>query len=215
MAKLEEQRIAVITLAAGLGQRMGAEPKLLLPLRDGKPVIWHTVRNAEALKPADLVVVVRPDLPDVYEAIGGLKARFVTNARYMDGMSTSLVRGIEALGDEVEAVMIILGDEPVVAPHIVERLVLAYNERQMPITIPFYGYEPGPPTLCAREAFPELLALTGDTGVRKLAITHPQLVCRVHFTEDERPRDIDTPEDYWALLRGDYLSGKLNGREGQ
>ncbi|MBF6611799.1 MAG: nucleotidyltransferase family protein [Chloroflexi bacterium] len=210
MAKLAEQHIAVLILAAGRGHRMGAEPKLLLPLHDGRPVIWHTVRNAEALKPADLVVVVRPDLPDVYEAIRGLQARFVINALYMDGISTSLAVGIEALMGEIEAAMIMLGDEPAVAPRIVERLVLAYGKRRMPITIPFYGDEPGPPTLCAREAFPELLALTGDTGVSKLVTTHPQMVCRVPFTEDERPRDVDTPEDYRALLRGGYLSGKLN-----
>lgn len=210
MAKLAEQHIAVLILAAGRGHRMGAEPKLLLPLHDGRPVIWHTVRNAEALTPADLVVVVRPDLPDVYEAIRGLQARFVINALYMDGISTSLVAGVETLRGEIEAAIIMLGDEPAVAPQIVERLALAYRERRMPITIPFYGDEPGPPTLCAREAFPELLALTGDTGVRKLVTTHPQMVCRVPFTEDERPRDVDTPEDYRALLRGGYLSGKLN-----
>ena len=47
--------IAIVMLAAGRGKRMGdtgAVPsKLMLPLRDGQPVLAHALRSAAALEP--------------------------------------------------------------------------------------------------------------------------------------------------------------------
>jgi CTP:molybdopterin cytidylyltransferase MocA len=193
--------ISIIILAAGRSTRMGgAQPsKLLLPWRDGKPIVWHTVQNALSLRPYEVIVVVRPDLPEMLDALRDLSVRCMPNPRYMEGMGTSLAVGIGALGEEVEAAMLMLGDEPDVLRHVVERLVAAYLSEGQAITIPMYSEQVGPPTIFARRIFPELTRLEGDTGARSLVARHPDWTCIVPFDEADRPRDIDTQEDYQAI----------------
>lgn len=192
--------IAIIILAAGRGTRMGRQPKLLLPLADGKPVLWHTTHNALTVGASEVVVVTRPDLPEIAVLLSELPIRCVPNSRYTEGMATSLVAGIEALKSSTKAALIMLGDEPYVNPHIIEALVSAYEMERKPVTMPMYGNQPGPPTLFAREIFTYLVKLQGDTGGRQLAEKRPDWVCFVPFDEAMRPKDIDTQEDYRAIL---------------
>jgi molybdenum cofactor cytidylyltransferase len=189
--------ISIIILAAGRGTRMGsAHPsKLLLPWRDGKPILWHTVQSALSLGPGEVIVVVRPDLPEMVEALSDLPIRCVPNPSYEEGMGTSLAVGIGALGEEVEAAMLMLGDEPDVPRRIIERLVAAYQSEGKAITIPMYGKHIGPPAIFARRIFPELMRLEGDAGARSLVAQHSDWTCIVPFDEAERPHDIDTPQD--------------------
>jgi molybdenum cofactor cytidylyltransferase len=203
---LSERKIAVILLAAGRGTRMGGDtPKLILPMKDGRPLLAHALENALSLRPFELVVVTRPDLMELVQS-AKFKAqrpegavRFVANPRFHEGMGTSLAVGVGALSPEVEACLVMLGDEPFVPPQIVERLAQAFLAERRSITIPVYGEQPGPPTLFARDLFPELAVLEGDTGGRQLLARFPDNVARVRFHEQERPKDIDTPEDYLDL----------------
>jgi molybdenum cofactor cytidylyltransferase len=215
MTSLSAHHIAIIMLAAGEGRRMGSAPgvKLLLPLADGRPIIAHAVRNAMALEPSELVVVVRPDMPEVTGAAilgagfvspmpGGPPVRYITNPRHEEGMATSLAAGISALGEEIEAVLVMLGDMPHVAGDIVDALVSAYLSERKPITIPRYGSAVGPPTLFARPVFPDLLRLEGEVGGRQLLSKYPDLTHLVPFAEGDRPGDIDTVDDYERTMKG-------------
>ncbi|HYO50024.1 MAG TPA: nucleotidyltransferase family protein [Chloroflexia bacterium] len=192
--------IGVIVLAAGRGSRMGATPKLLLPLQDGRPIIRHAVGNALEWGPSEVIVVVRPDLPAIKEALADLPVTCAPNPRYEEGMATSLAVGIGALSSRIDVTLVVLGDEPYVAAHIVMRLMAMYLSERKPVTIPKYGEQVGPPTLFARSIFPELLTLGGDIGGKQLLSKYPNMVCLVPFKEEDRPRDVDTPEDYRALL---------------
>jgi molybdenum cofactor cytidylyltransferase len=174
---------------------IGARSKLLLHMPDGKSILSHAVANALALGPLCVVVVVRPDLPGLLASLDGLPVVSVPNPRYAEGMGTSLATGVEALPDEAEAVLVLLGDEPDVSPDIVRRLVESYLSNKAAITVPMYGEQVGPPTLFSRELFADLAALQGDVGGRQLFALYPERICRVPFAHDERPEDIDTPED--------------------
>jgi molybdenum cofactor cytidylyltransferase len=181
---------------------MGLErgSKLLLPLSDGQPIIAHTIRNAASLEPAELVVVIRPDLPELSDAIVGTRfaapnIKCVPNPHYQQGMGTSLAVGVAVLNGQIEAALVMLGDMPYVSPGIVEALVAAYVGECKLITIPVYGNAVGPPTLFARQTFPDLLGLQGEVGGRQLLTMYPGSACLVRFTEEDRPPDLDTPED--------------------
>ena len=200
MIRLREHAIAVVMAAAGRGTRMGERPKLLLPLGDGRPVVYHAVLGALALEPSEVVVVTRPDLPEMAQALDGLPVTIVTNPRYAEGMGTSLGVGIGALSAGVDAALVMLGDEPAVYPEIAMALVEAYMRERTAITVPVYGKQVGPPTLFSRALFEELTALEGDAGGRQLIARHPDMVCRVALPAELRPRDIDTPEDYRNAL---------------
>lgn len=213
---LSEHKIAVILLAAGRGTRMGGPvPKLLLPMPDGRPLLLHSLENALSLFPLDVIVVLRPELslfvqrarfkvqrPRSPLNLRGAPITYVPNPRYTEGMGTSLAVGISTLlglSPQVEACLVMLGDQPSVTAPIVERLVEAYLRERAAITIPIYGDQPGPPTLFSRIVFPQLAHLKGDVGGRQLLTLYPDKVARVPFDEHERPRDIDTPEDYRSI----------------
>lgn len=191
--------IAAVVLAAGRSCRMGAQSKLLLPHpADGAPLLRHAVLGALAVAPLETIVVVRPDLPALAEALVGLSLREVANPDYAAGMATSLRAGIAALGPRVQAALVLLGDTPAVDPAVLSALFTAYQTAGRPITLPVYGEVVGPPTLFARAAFPALASLTGDQGGRRLVTAHPDWVTRVRLPATLQPADIDTPEDYAA-----------------
>jgi molybdenum cofactor cytidylyltransferase len=173
-----------------------AQSKLLLPWRDGRTILWHAARNALELKPLEVLVVVRPDLPELEGALADLPIQCVPNPRYMEGMATSLLVGLDAVSEGARGMLVLLGDEPEVPPHIVERLIQAHEREQKPITVPRYGEQIGPPTLFSRVAFPLLRGLTGDAGARHLIAHNPELDTYVPFEASDRPRDVDTPEDF-------------------
>ena len=179
---------------------MGAQNKLLLPWRDGEPILRHVVQAALAWGPAEVVVVVRPDLFAMAGALAGLPVRLVGNPAWEAGMGTSLSAGIAALGPEIAAALVLLGDSPDVDPAIIHALIAAYRATGLPIAMPFYGDDPGPPTLFARAVFADLMQLGGDTGGRVLVRHYPDRVARVALPVSARPLDIDTPEAYAAAL---------------
>lgn len=181
-------------------------PKLLLPHpADGASLLRHAVAGVLALGPVEVVVVVRPDLPALGEALAGLPVRVVPNPDFAEGMSTSLRAGLFALGPGVAAALVVLGDTPDVPAAVFSGLISAYLVEGRPITIPIYGEITGPPTIFTRAAFPALAALTGDQGGRQLAARHPDWVTQVPFRAEMMPLDVDSLDDYERLM----------GREGR
>ena len=188
--------VTAVVLAAGAASRFGGQ-KLLAPL-GGRPVIRRTVENVLAASLTDILVVLGADAEAVRAALDGLPVRFVLNPDYRDGMSTSLRRGIEALDPAARAALIVLGDQPAVAPEVMRRVVAAQRETGKPIAAPVYGGVQGNPVVFAREVFAELEALRGDRGGREVVRRDPARVALVQVAAG-MPRDVDTPEDLEAL----------------
>lgn len=189
---------AAVVLAAGTARRFGGQ-KLLVPLH-GRPLVRRTVENVLASGVTDVVVVLGADADGVQAALAGLPVRFVVNPDYRDGMSTSLRCGIRALDPDVEAALIVLGDQPTVGPELMRRVVAAQRDSGKPIAAPVYAGTQGNPVVFARAVFGELDALDGDRGAREIVQRDPARVAHVHV-HGAMPRDVDTREDYEALGR--------------
>lgn len=188
--------VTAVVLAAGTASRFGGQK--LLALLGGTPVIRRTVENVLAASLTDILVVLGADAEAVRAALDGLPVRFVLNPDYRDGMSTSLRRGIEALDPAARAALIVLGDQPAVAPEVMRRVVAAQRETGKPIAAPVYGGVQGNPVVFAREVFAELEAMRGDRGGREVVRRDPARVALVQVAAG-MPRDVDTPEDLEAL----------------
>jgi molybdenum cofactor cytidylyltransferase len=126
----------------------------------------------------------------------GLLISIFQAATQINEMTLSFIPKLLAVG----AALVLLGDSPGVDPAIIAALVAAYEQTSQPIAVPFYGDEPGPPTLFARPLFPDLVRLQGDTGGRLIVRHYPDHVARVDFPAAARPPDIDTPDDYQAAV---------------
>jgi len=176
--------------------------KLLLDVR-GKPVVrWSAERLAAHVD--DLIVVVGHDGDAVRAALhgvevrGGRAVRFVTNPRPEDGQGTSIACGARAVGDDVAAAFVALGDQPGV-PDSVFTVLLGGLGAGLSIVTPVYRGIQGTPVLFAAEVFPELRVLSGDTGARPVVMAQPGRVRREVF-DLAMPEDVDTPEDYARLV---------------
>jgi len=195
---LNAHRIGAVVLAAGPSSRMGAE-KLLLPLA-GKPLVRHAVEAAASSRAAPVVVVIGHAGARIAAALAGMDVCFVENREFSEGLSTSLVCGLKALPAECDGTAIVLGDMPFVAPQVLDDLVEAFDPaRGRAICVPTFQGRRGNPVVWAREFFPEMLALKGDAGAKRLMGAHAERVCEVEAADNGVLVDIDTPEDLAAF----------------
>jgi molybdenum cofactor cytidylyltransferase len=197
-------RIAAIVLAAGQSRRMGNVNKLLASV-DGKPMVSHVVESLAASQARPLVVVTGHDYAAVEAVLppSPAKGRGFTlthNPDYASGLASSLRRGLAALPENVDGVLVCLGDMPRLSPAIVNRLIAAFNPTEgRAICVPTWQGKRGNPVLFARRFFAEMQEIAGDTGARALIGEHAEAVCEVPMDDDAVLLDIDTPEALAAL----------------
>jgi len=191
--------IGGIVLAAGRSSRMPGSQKLLLDI-DGVPMVRHVLEAATEGGCHQTVVVYAQD--DVKRAING-RAELVFNPKADTGMASSLQAGLRAMRPEIEAAMVLLGDQPLVGSRTVATLLRAWRrEGSRPAVAaagPDESNEWSPPVILARELWEEIFALKGDAGARQVLQGRPELLDVV--PAPGRPDDIDTPDDYAKIVR--------------
>ena len=188
--------VGAVVLAAGAGSRMPCSQKLLLEV-DGKPMVRHAVEAASEGGCHQVVVVYSSK--DVKDAVGD-DAELVFNPDAHTGMASSLRVGLQALRPEIEAAVVVLGDQPLVGSRTIAALLRAWRrEGSRPaVAVSKKRKEWAPPVVLAREMWDELYALKGDAGARQILNGHPELLDTV--PAPGRPDDIDTPEDYAKIV---------------
>ena len=187
--------IAAVVLAAGTGTRFGGErPKQLAELA-GRPLAQHAVDAAAAAGVDEILVVTGHEAGEVERALRlPPNGRFVTNRSYETGMASSIRAGLAAAGDDVEAVVVLLADQPGVTAGAVRAVVAAFRRTGKPIVVTRYRDASAPPVLFARAAWRFVDELEGDVGAREVVAAHPELVATLD-AGSAVPADVDTPED--------------------
>ena len=191
--------VGAVVLAAGSSSRMGGAQKLVLEF-DGRPMVRHAIEAASNGGCHQVVVVYAAQ--EVAGAVDGA-AELVFNPDAAAGMSTSLRRGLAALRPDMEAALIVLGDQPLVGSRSVAALLRSWRREGSRPAVAMSASTPQvrwtPPVVLARELWPELENLHGDSGARQLLDGHPELLDVV--PAQGRPDDIDTPDDYAKIVR--------------
>jgi molybdenum cofactor cytidylyltransferase len=199
-APQRQPRIAALILAAGQSRRMGEINKLLIEI-DGKPMVRRVAETILAAPVTPVVAVLGHERDRVRAAFAGLKLRAVYNPDYAGGISTSLKRGLAALPDDIDGVLVCLGDMPLGGPKEIERLIGAFNPTEgRAIIVPTARGKRGNPVLWAKRFFPEMQDIAGDVGARHLIGAYPELVAEIEMAGEGVLLDIDTPEALAAYL---------------
>ena len=178
-----------------VARRMGAENKLLAEL-DGKPMVRHVAEAVAASKASSMTVVVLGHEADtVRAALADLKPSYAYNPDYAEGLSTSMKSGLAAVGEEVDGVVICLGDMPMVSTAIIDRMIAAFDPVEgRAIVVPTRRGKRGNPVLFARRFFEEMARVSGDVGARHLIGNHEDLMVEIEVDDEAVLTDIDTPE---------------------
>ncbi len=206
--------VAAMVLAAGQGTRFGSEPKMLARLR-GKPLVRHVAEAALASSLRPCLVVVGHRAAEVERALQNLPLVLVFNPSYAGGLSTSLKAGFAALPPESEACLVLLGDMPLVAPSLIDRLARAWVEQGRPAAlVPVANGRRGNPVVLSRRLMPEIAALDGDVGAGPLLRDRPDVV-EWPLDDPAVLRDVDTAEALTGLQSGEVVLDQATPSSGE
>ena len=178
---------AAVILAAGSSSRFGGL-KQVAPFDDGT-MLDAVVAVARKAQLDPVIAVVPPAVP----VPAGVTR--VDNDEPDAGLSRSLQLGLGAVPAEVDAAVILLGDQPTVPPELVRRLVATRGPR--PIVVATSDGLAAPPILLERSAFGLAERATGDSGLRILLRNQPELLRGVEVMR--HAPDVDEPADLGAL----------------
>ncbi len=193
----EEVTLGAVVPAAGLSRRMGRE-KVLLPF--GQSTILETIlETLTGQGVEDIVVVLRPDLPEAQQRVQKASARTVINPHPEEDMIVSIRLGIEALSPEVEAFYVWPADHPAVRGETLQ--TLAREVASGRVLIPCYRSRRGHPALVGRQLRAEIGRLELPGGLRELWRVHEAAVTDVAVDDPGVVLDLDTPEAYEEALQ--------------
>ena len=192
--------VGLILLAAGESKRMGT-PKQLLSYK-GNSLIRHAATEAIASNCHPVIVVLGANSDRILTELNQLKVYTCHNLRWQKGMSVSISMGIKkltAIESNVSAVIIALGDQPLVTTQDYNRLIENYDKHQTRAIASTYVNTLGVPALFDRTLFPDLLSMNDKGGAKQILKTYsnPQF----NLDLPQAAIDIDTPADYQKLLK--------------
>src|SRR5260370_21411948 len=105
----------------------------------------------------------------IMQAVPTSRLRFVINPDFAEGLSTSVRTGIAALGKDIDAAIVQLGDMPGVNSGLLDRLMAAFSPVEgRSICVPPVGGKRGNPVLCDLRFFFEIAKVECNTGTRHL-----------------------------------------------
>jgi molybdenum cofactor cytidylyltransferase len=201
---------AAIILAAGSSSRMGGgRHKLLLPLND-RPVLAHVIDATRASQARPIYVVLGHQAENVRTHIVPSTTSpdifLLENPDYLQGMSTSIRHGIQALmsGKSTSSpgsALIVLGDQPMITPRVIDTLIETWRSSGKRVVAPLYEGKRGSPVLFDASLFPELLQVTGDEGGRSVLERHRDELALVEAGNTLVNYDVDTWEAYQEVVK--------------
>jgi CTP:molybdopterin cytidylyltransferase MocA len=169
--------IVGIVLAAGASTRFGSPKQRLL--------VDEVVARARESRALDELVVVA----GAHEVEAAVPV--VPCASWERGPGASLRCGLEAVGADAEAAVVLLADGPDLAPAAVDRVVAAWRDGAGPVVAASYGGERGHPVVLDRSVW----SAVPDEGARVLGAV------LVSCDDLGAPGDVDVPDDLPARIR--------------
>ena len=176
-------------------------------------MLVRTTATVLASSVRKVVVILPPDRPDLSSLLTTafpdtprLETRIAQDAQ--DGLSASLRVGVDvARAEHAPALLVCLGDMPLVSVALLDALLRDHAHFQAPATAPDRGDgKPGNPVVWDASQFAALAAVQGDQGGRAILRALGPAVHRV-LARSEELVDFDTPERLAAYARSAQAPG--------
>ncbi len=196
-------RAGLILLAAGGSRRLGS-PKQLVRDAEGKSLVRRAAETALGSRCRPVAAVLGAGAETAAAELAELDLLRTVNPDWQTGLASSLKAGLAALLDAgpLDAVVVMLCDQPRVTPALLDSLLAASAGTGHQIAACEYGGALGVPALFARSLFPDLQALTGDEGARRVLRQYGGPVAKIPFPGGVL--DIDTTQDAaWFTAAGE------------
>ena len=184
-----------LVLGAGGSERLG-RPKQLLPYGDGT-LLGHVAGVARTCPFDQTIVAIGGSADHVRATVDLAGADVVVSDAYGAGCSSSIAAALGIVDARCDVMVLMLGDQPGVTADTVSALLAGRGDA--PLAVCRYDDGRGHPIAFARSVFGALTELHGDKGVWRLLDQRAGDVAEVPVA-GQIPLDVDTPEDYQAVL---------------
>ncbi len=195
----KSHHIPAIILAAGESSRMG-KPKMMLPFGE-KSIIETVIMQSNMARSSKTYVVLGSGEDAIRNTIKDQDAEIVFNQEYKKGMLSSVQKGLKSLPETTEAVMVLLGDQPMIGTQIMDSMIARYKQTEKNIIIASYQGKRGHPILIGSGHFKKILGFSSDQSLRDLLDLYPEDIEDLETENPEILRDIDTQQDYQNELK--------------
>lgn len=182
-------------MAAGVSKRMG-QPKMILPWGKGT-VIEQVVRVLSDSGVSPIFVVTGGAHEKVADALRNFSAKLVHNELFEETeMLQSLQLGLSGLPDDIQASLVVLGDQPQITREVVSGVIGRFVQNRNPLVVPSYQMRRGHPWLAAREYWSEILHMDQGESLRGFLAAHAKEIDYLIVDTPSILMDLDTPQDY-------------------
>ena len=197
-----KRNIAAVVLAAGSSSRMGT-PKQLLRVGSAT-LLRRSVEQAIASSVRATFVVIGAKPERMREELRQLPVVLMENARFAEGIGTSISAAVQAIEREpsaFDAVVLLTCDQPYVSAASIDGLIAEHVRSAARLVASAYAGTLGVPALFDRAYFGALSELSPDKGAKEILMRHGHHVVPVPF--EAAAVDLDSPLDYERFTRGD------------
>ena len=195
---MKPRRYAAIILAAGFSRRM-EQFKPLLSL--GEETITDHMISTLLQNDVEVYLVVGWRGDELRASIKKRDIKIIENHEYRQGMLTSIQAGIRHLQPVPESFFIMPVDIPLVRPSTISRLLSEAKEHPGKIIYPTFGKVRGHPPLLPSSLISAILEWQKDGGLKALLDEQANIALEIQVPDSNILFDIDTPEDYDAMLK--------------
>jgi len=189
--------VALIILSAGSSTRMGTT-KQLLAIGE-TTLLGLSIKHAQKSKADKVICILGANAKIIQDAIKSYDIDIVTNQNHKEGLSSSIVEGINHIENKnIDAVLIMLADQPKIDSNYLNKLLFSSEKNPTQIIASLYDDTIGVPAVFPKRYFNKLKELKGDKGAKDFLNTHKTEVISI---KSEKLIDIDTKDDYLNFLK--------------
>lgn len=192
--------IATLIVAAGESSRMG-RPKQLLPWKH-TTLLGNAIETAQTISKDAVHVVLGANYEKILKTVSSKSAKFIFNPNYKSGLGSSIAHGVDYIlktDKKYEAIVLLLGDQPLLDSPYLDQIVETYKKNAIGIVATDYGHRAGVPALFDKKFFGRLSSLNEDYGAMEIIKKNAEEVLKLN--PEGKAVDVDTIEDYEALIR--------------
>ena len=182
-------KIACILLASGFGRRYGGNK--LLALWEGVPLY----RRAFAALPPALFspAVITSQYGQILSDAGKAGYLPIQNCHPWEGVAAGIRLGLQAAWRSDGALFAVC-DQPNLTTDSIIKLLNAFQESPDRIHALAWRGKKGNPVIFPKALYPELMALSGDTGGSAVIRAHRDLLTLTEVSDPAELVDVDTPD---------------------
>lgn len=188
-------RVGAVLLAAGQGSRLGGYPKALLQ-RQGIPLIHHHLRALDAAGVNVTVVVTGFYHQAIEPELASFSVEVVRNPDPARGQPSSVRLGMQAIGADFDAIIMMLCDQPLINANDIKMLLEGFCQSAGgEILVPQVNGQRGNPIVVSGQAMAQMLGADETMYCRRFMDENPGTVCFMQTENAHFIADLDTPAD--------------------